>query len=189
MRGLVNGIHVTGELIIVFSWWLHCWILVCCIIYYMLAENNITSLFPSCGPGLATEKEGETLLYFKNEWKLLGPICPWSHSENTALCLLEQHQDLLHWCAGNDECQAKNGNLSLWVSSHPPTSFPLSSGFSCTFTHISSQVNWRQFAREMKELGKNAQSERFFPFQKTVLPVSDRKAPCQELISISYLQK
>lgn len=67
VRGLVNGIHVTGELIIVLSLWPHCWILVHCIMYYVLAENNITSLFPACGPGLAKAKEGETLLYFKSE--------------------------------------------------------------------------------------------------------------------------
>lgn len=137
------------------------------------------------------KKKKETLLYFKTELKLLGPICSWIHSENIALCFAgpESGPFALLW-QGNDEHQTKNGTLSPWVSSHP-TSFPLSSVFSCTFTHISSQVNLRHFAGEMKELGKNAQSKRFLLSPKTVLPVlSDRKAPHQELFfPISYLQK
>lgn len=112
------------------------------------------------------KKKVETLLYFKTELKLLGPICSWSHSENIALCFAgtESGPFALIW-RGNDEHQAKNGNLSPWVSSHP-TSFPLSSVFSCTFTHISSPVNLRHFAAEMKESGKNAKSKKFLPSQK-----------------------
>lgn len=52
----------------------------------MLADSNVASLFPTCGPGLPKENDVETLLYFKSELKLLGPICSSSHSENIALC-------------------------------------------------------------------------------------------------------
>lgn len=119
----------------------------------------------------------------------MGPICSWSHSENIALCFAgtESGPFALIW-RGNDEHRAKNGNLSPWVSFHP-TSFPLSSVFSCTFTHISSQVNLRHFAAEMKESGKNAKSKKFLPSQKTVSSVSDRKAPHGELFFLLVIYK
>lgn len=41
----------------------------------MLAESNMASVFPTRDPGLPKENKVETLLYFKNELKLLGPIC------------------------------------------------------------------------------------------------------------------
>lgn len=104
----------------------------------------------------------------------MGPICSWSHSENIALCFAGTESGPFAWMwRGNDERQAKNGTLSLRVSSHP-TSFPLSSFFSCTITHISFQLNLSHFAGEMKELGKNAQSNRFLPSPKTVLPVTEK---------------
>lgn len=161
-----------------------------CTITLEAGRKQHASLFLTCGPGLLKKKKKWKLLYFKTELKLLGPICSWIHSENIALCFAgtESGPFALMWL-GSDERQTKNGTLSPWVSSHP-TSFPLSSVFSCTFTHISSQVNLRHFAGEMKELGKHAQSKRFLLSPKQFCPVSDRKAPHQELFfSISYLQK
>lgn len=154
----------------------------------MLASfQHVASLFPWVTK--RKKKKVETLLYFKTELKLLGPICSWSHSENTALCFAGTESGPFAWMwRGNDEHQAKNGTLPSWVSSHP-TLFPLSSVFSPRFTPIFSQLSLRHFAGEMKESGKDAQSKRFPLSPKTILLVSDRKAPCQELFSISYLQK
>ena len=145
----------------------------------MLAENNIARLFSTCGcgPGLpkktqkTTQKKQktrvETLLYFKTELKLLGPICSWSHCENIALFCWNRIRTFCIDVTGSDEHQAKEGNLSPWVSSHP-ISFPLSSVFSCTYFHTHLiQVNLRHFAGEMKELGKNAQSKRFLTVSKS----------------------
>lgn len=149
----------------------------------------MASLFSICGLGLPKENKVETLLYFKNELKLLGPICSWSHSENIALYFTgtESGPFASMWL-GSDERQAKNGTLSPRVTSHPPPHF-LSLSFSLVLSiHISSQVNIRHFATEMKELSKKVQSKTFLLSQKDSFAF-DRKAPHQELFSLSCLQK
>lgn len=125
-EGFVNRIQEACELITVLFLEPCCWDLVGCIINWMLAESSMASLFPTCGPGLPKENQVEALLYFKSELRLLGPICSWSHSENIALCFAgtESGPFASMW-PGSDESEAKNGTLSLWVTSHP-TSFPLS---------------------------------------------------------------
>lgn len=76
----------------------------------------------------------------------------------------------------------------------PPPPHFLSLSFSLVLSHTAHPKSKQGiFAAEMKGLGKNAQSKSFLSSQKkpkkTVLPVSDRKASCQELFSTGYLQK
>lgn len=128
---------MTCELIIVFSFWPHCWVWIYCTLTLDAGGKQHASVFPTWSPGSPKlKKEVETLLYFKTGLKLLGPICSWSHYENIAQSFAgtESGPFALMW-RGNDERQAENGNLSPWVSSHP-TSFPLSSVFSYFHTRL-----------------------------------------------------
>lgn len=108
----------------------------------------------------------EILLYFKTEssWAQFVPEV----ALRTLNCvLLEQNQDLLHWCDG----AMTNSRLWMGMGPHgfPPTpSHFLSLPFSLvhTFKHNSSQINLRHFAAEIKKLDQNAQSEGFFTLLK-----------------------
>lgn len=95
--------------------------------HWMLAESSIAAYFQYVSPSLkGKNKSVGTLLYFKTELKILGPVCSWTHSENIAQCLAgtESGPFTLMWQA-SDGCLAKNGKLSPWVCSHPPvTSSP-----------------------------------------------------------------
>lgn len=94
----------------------------------------------------------EILLYFKTEssWVQFVPEV----ALRTLNCvLLEQNQDLLHWCDGT----MTNSRLRMGIGPHaflptPPHFLSLPFSLVHTFTHISSQINLRHFAADIEKL-------------------------------------
>lgn len=94
----------------------------------------------------------EILLYFKTEssWVQFVPEV----ALRTLNCvLLEQNQDLLHWCDGT----MTNSRLRMGIGPHaflptPPHFLSLPFSLVHTFTHISSQINLRHFAADIEKI-------------------------------------